>query len=360
MNILQVIPYFCFGGAETMCENLTYALKEMGHEVNVVSLYAERTPISQRMEQAGVAIHYLDKKPGLDLSMIPKLTRLIRQLRPDVVHSHLNVIKYTAPAVKLAGVAHYVHTVHNVAWEEAENVVERITSRFFFRRGWAVPVALSPEVQTSITSFYGLSREQVPVIFNGIDLSRCLPKEDYETQNLTLIHIGRFNEQKNHKGLLEAFQLVLQTFPECRLKLLGDGELRTEMEERAARLGIAEKVDFLGSQPYVYPYLRDADVFLLPSLFEGMPMTIIEAMGTGLPVVASGVGGVPDMLTPGKSGILTGAQPEEVAQAVLTLAKDPALRRTMGQSARKESRRFSAQEMARQYCAIYEGRREQV
>ena len=76
MRILQVIPYFCFGGAETMCENLTYALLEQGHQVSVVSLYAERTPISERMEQAGVQITYLDKKLGLDVSMIPKLAKI--------------------------------------------------------------------------------------------------------------------------------------------------------------------------------------------------------------------------------------------------------------------------------------------
>ena len=79
MKIMQVIPYFCFGGAETMCENLTYALKDMGHQVVVVSLYGERTPISRRMEEAGVKIHYLDKKLGLDLSMVGKLKKLMTQ-----------------------------------------------------------------------------------------------------------------------------------------------------------------------------------------------------------------------------------------------------------------------------------------
>ena len=79
MKILQVIPYFCFGGAETMCENVTYALTAMGHSVTVVSLYNERTPIARRMEEAGVRILYLDKKLGLDLSMVPKLAKLMRQ-----------------------------------------------------------------------------------------------------------------------------------------------------------------------------------------------------------------------------------------------------------------------------------------
>ena len=115
MKILQVIPYFCFGGAETMCENLTYALKTMGHSVTVVSLYNEKTPIARRMEEAGVRLLYLDKQLGLDLSMVPKLMHIMKQEKPDVVHTHLDVIKYAVAAAKLCGIRRCVHTVHNVA-----------------------------------------------------------------------------------------------------------------------------------------------------------------------------------------------------------------------------------------------------
>ena len=103
MKLLQVIPYFCFGGAETMCENLTYALQDLGHDVVVVSLFDERTEISDRMEAAGVRIRYLSKKPGLDVSVVPKLMKIFREERPDVVHTHLNVILYAVMAARLAG-----------------------------------------------------------------------------------------------------------------------------------------------------------------------------------------------------------------------------------------------------------------
>lgn len=354
MKIMQVIPYFCFGGAETMCESLTYELKKLGHQVCVACLLPERTLISHRMEAAGVRILYLDKKLGLDLSMIPKLVKLMKQEKPDVVHTHLNVIKYAAPAAKLAGVPTCVHTVHNVAQEEAEGRLQKITNRIFFRRGWAVPVALSPKVQNSIQDFYGMNAEQIPMIYNGIDLERCRVKENYASEELRLIHIGRFNTQKNHRGLLDAFALIQKKLPGCRLELLGDGELREEMEAYARELGISDQVYFLGNQPDVYPYLQDADVFLLPSKFEGMPMTIIEAMGTGLPVVAAAVGGVPDMFTDGESGFLVSKEPEKVAEAVLRLAESEALRAGMGQKAREESVRFSAAYMAKCYCDVYE------
>lgn len=356
MKILQVIPYFCFGGAETMCENLTYGLIAMGHDVTVVSLYDDQTPIARRMEAAGVKILYLDKKLGLDLSMVPKLMKIMRREKPDVVHSHLNVIKYTVAAAKLSGIRRCIHTVHNVAHEEAEGRVEKIISTIYFRLGLATPVALSPEVRATIVSFYGLKEQKVPVIYNGVDLGKCCAKEDYAlAKPARLLHIGRFNVQKNHKGLLEAFAKIAEICPHCTLQLIGDGELREETEKLAVSLGLDNKVAFLGNQTNIYSFLQEADIFLLPSIFEGMPMTIIEAMGTGLPIVASRVGGVPDMLEDGTSGLLVPCEPDAVAQAVLQLLQQDDLRKKLGTNALENSRVFGADHMARCYCDLYTG-----
>lgn len=355
MKIMQVIPYFCFGGAEIMCENLTYALKNAGQEIFVVSLYDDRTPIARRMEEAGIRIVYLDKKLGLDLSMVPKLTRIIRQERPDVVHTHLDVIKYATMAARLAGAKNCVHTVHSLADREAEGRVQKIINGFYFRRGWSVPVALTPEVQASVSEFYGLPLARVPVIFNGIDLSRCVPKTSYETgDTVTILHVGRFDIPKNHAGLLEAFRLLRETHPQTRLRLVGDGDLRPEMEALAREKGIAEFVEFCGMQSNVYPYLHDADIFVLPSIYEGNPMTIIEAMGTGLPIVASRVGGIPDMITDGESGLLVEPEPKFICDCLVRLIDAPALRQTLGENAKKQSSAFSAEHMARDYISCYE------
>lgn len=354
MKIVQVIPYFCFGGAETMCEGLTYALKNQGHEVTVVSLYGQRTPISQRMEEAGVRIVYLDKKLGLDLSMVPKLLRIFKEEKPDVVHTHLDVIKYAVAAARLARVPKCVHTVHNMADKEAEGRAQKLINGFYFRRGWSVPVALSPEVQASIVSFYGLDRDRVPVAYNGVDLSQCVPKERYSSAEcFHILHIGRFNEQKNHAMLLRVFRKLSQDNPNLRLSLIGDGELRPETEALAQTLGIGERIQFLGAQSNVYPYLHDADLFLLPSRYEGIPMTIIEAMGTGLPIVATAVGGVPDMLENGVDGLVVPCEEEAVQKACKAFLKDEKLRERLGRAARDHAVRFSAQTMAERYLEIY-------
>ena len=354
MKIMQVIPYFCFGGAETMCENLCYAQKNLGHQVVVVSLYNEQTPIAQRMEAAGIRILYLDKKLGLDVSMVPKLLHFMKQEMPDVVHTHLDVIKYAVAAARLAGIKVCVHTVHSVAHKEAEGRLQKWINGFYYRLGWSVPAALSPEVQGTICDFYGLARDQVPVIYNGIDITRCSPKASYElSEPANLLHIGRFDVPKNHVGLLEAFSRILKHRPDCRLHLVGDGDLRPEIEALAEKLQIADRIVFHGMQSNVHPYLEQADIFLLPSSYEGMPMTIIEAMATALPIVATEVGGIPDMVSDGKSALLVPCEPEAVANACLKLLNDPSLREQLGKAAREDSSRFAADHMAQCYCDLY-------
>lgn len=358
MKILQILPYFCFGGAEIMCENLTYALKELGQEVGVVCLYDRCTPISQRMEQAGIPIRYLDKKPGLDVSMVPKLCRVLKQERPDVIHTHLDVIKYAALAGKLAKVPCRIHTMHSVAQKEAEGPAQKLINTCYFRRGLSTPVALSPQIAASIAEFYGLEEERIPVIYNGIDLTKCRPKEDYAVgQTVRILHVGRFDVPKNHGGLLRVFQKLHQRFPQCRLQLVGDGDLRPEMERLAQELGISRWVEFAGMQSDVHPYLQSADLFVLPSIYEGNPMSIIEAMGTGLPIAATAVGGIPDMLENGKNALLTPCREDAILEAWAALVEDEALRERLGRQARTDSPRFSAGHMAQSYCQVYAAQR---
>lgn len=353
MNIIQVIPTFGVGGAETMCENLTYELIKMGHVVTVISLYNYHSSITDRMEAVGVGIRYLNKKPGMDISMVIKLKKIFQKLQPDVVHTHLDCIKYAVFAAKLVNVKRCVHTVHNVAEKEAGGLA-RMINNFYYKHHWAVPVALSPIIQKTIHNVYGINLNEIPVIYNGIDLSRCIPKKDYSIgEKIILLHIGRFSEQKNHKGLLEAFQKIHSEYPLCILQLIGSGEKETEIRGYIENLGLSEYVQMLGEQTNVFTFLHEADIFLLPSNYEGMPMTIIEAMGTGVPIVATLVGGIPDMLTDGKNANLVKCDAELIYKACAKLIDDLELRKKYGKSALNESKKFSAHFMAEQYCAIY-------
>lgn len=352
MNIIQIIPTLGLAGAEIMCENLTYELVKLGHNVTVISLYEYHSAITDRLEKAGVDIRYLGKKRGLDLSMIRKIKRILKEMKADVVHTHLYSIEYAVPAAILAGVKHRVHTVHNVAEKENGKLARKL-NKLFFKRCHVVPVALSELIGDSIVREYKLKKDKIPVVFNGIDLSRCILKTDYSVNgNFKILHIGRFSEQKNHIGLIKAFQLFHGKHADSELWLIGDGEKKAEIEKYAEDNGLVSAVKFLGLQSNVYGYLHDADIFTLPSNYEGIPMTLIEAMGTGQPIVATAVGGVPDMLDE-KSALLVSSEEERICAAFEKYYLNEDLRKLHGESAAEKSKLFSAAVMAEKYSEVY-------
>jgi glycosyltransferase involved in cell wall biosynthesis len=353
MKIVQVMPEFGLAGAETMCENLTYELTKLGHKVTVVSMYDYHSAITDRLEKSGIDVRYLGKKPGLDIAIIPRIKKILKEVSADVVHTHLYCAQYAVPAAMLAGVKHRIHTVHTVAEKENGKLARKL-NKFFFKHCHLIPVALSELIRDSIVKEYGINKDKIPVIYNGIDLSKCLPKTDYSIYgNFKILHIGRFSEPKNHVGLLKAFKLFHDNHSDSELWLIGDGEKKIEIERYVAENNLDESVRFLGLQSNVYGYLHDADMFTLPSNYEGIPMTLIEAMGTGLPIVATAVGGIPDMLSNNKNALLVDISFEEIANAFEQYYLDENLRKNHGQHVKERSYMFSSVTMAKEYLKIY-------
>ena len=355
MKIIQVIPRFGLAGAETMCQNLACSLAKQKHEIIVVSLYDFHSALTEKLQNAGIRIIYLGKKLGLDFRMLKKLYEVFKTEKPDVVHTHMNSVKYAMPAASLVGVPVKIHTVHSLAEKEAPSSVTKCVYSFLFKHMGVVPVALTEKVQDSITKYYNLSSKSIPVVLNGIDFSCCIPKIEYERKEIfTFLHIGRFEPAKNHRGLIEAFRIFTERYADVRLQLIGDGALRSEMEEFVKQSGIKDKVFFEGIQNNVYPFLNLADCFILPSQYEGMPMTLIEAMGTALPIIATEVGGIPDMIENGTEGILIENSPQEIVKAMEVIYIDETLRKDLGQNALRRSQSMSANAMALAYLKVYD------
>lgn len=353
MKIIQVIPFFGVGGAEIMCENLVYELKKQGHEVVVVSLYTKKTHITERLEKAQLNVRYLDKKSGFDFSMFGKLKKLFKQEKPDVVHTHIYAAKYVFPIAKKLKIK-AVHTIHSIATQESGKL-SRLFNKYFFARCDVVPVALSANVQKTIIDEYKLSVEKVPIVLNGIDLNRCNVKQNYQfIGKFKIVHVGSFGDVKNHKGLIEAFQIFNHKHPNTELHLIGEGKNRQDMEGLVAARKISNCVIFHGLQSNIHEFLSKMDVFTLPSLYEGIPMSIAEAMGTGMPIVATAVGGVPDMLDE-SSAQLVPVDVEAIAAAFEKYYLNQELRKYNGENALKAATRFSAETMAKKYIKIYQG-----
>ena len=352
MKIVQVMPDFGLAGAETMVENLSCGLAAEGCDVLVISFFDLHTAITERIENRGIKIKYLGKKRGFDPSIISKMRKIIKAYQPDVIHTHRYVLPYAFLA-SMGFKAKRVHTVHNVAQKEQTKVGKNI-NRVLFRYFNVVPVALSKEIQRTIQEVYGLPDNRIPVVFNGIDLSRCIVKESYARKDtFTVLHIGRFMDVKNHELLLRSFARFKGQHSDARLQLLGDGELKENMMQLAGQLNITDAVEFAGLQSNVYPWLHNADVFILPSKFEGMPMTLIEAMGTGLPIIASNVGGIPDMLSSQMEALLIEPKEEKIIEALEMVYSDAKKREYWGRNALQRSSLFSSQAMARKYLQLY-------
>lgn len=353
MKILQIVPAFRVAGAETMCENLCISLKNNGQSVIAVSLYSEHTVITNRLEAENIQVVYLGKKPGFDLSIFFKLFHLFHIENPDVVHTHIYASKYALPMATLCGIEKRVHTIHNIAQQE-QTKVGKIVNKFMFKHCHVIPVALSQEIQRTVHDVYNVENEKIPVIYNGINLLKCQPKMNYEViDNFKILHIGRFMDVKNHEMMLKTFLILLKRYPNIQLNFVGEGDLLSEIRNMAIKLGIDKKVIFWGMQPNVYSYLHDADLFILPSKFEGLPMTLIEAMGTGLPIIASAVGGIPDMLKDEESALLIQPNINELVKAVERLYQKKDLRYKLGKAAIKRASDFSADTMAQKYMNLY-------
>lgn len=353
MKVIQIMPEFGLAGAETMCENLSYELMRQGDDVMIISLYEYHSAITERLEKKGIKVFYLDKKPGLDFSMIVKMIKIFKSEKPDVIHTHRYVMQYAIPAAIIAGVKHRVHTVHNIAQKENTNVARKVNN-LFYKFAHVIPVALSKEVQKTIVEEYHIDSKNIPVILNGIDLSKCIVKTNYEVNDyFNILHIGRFSEQKNHIGLIEAFSIFVKKHPNAILSLIGDGEKKEEIQQLVIEKGISDKVKFLGIKSNVYSYLNKADVFILPSIYEGVPMTLIEAMGTGLPIIATAVGGVPDMLRNDEEGLLVSADVTKISNALTIMAQSYEKRKRFGVNAKSRSLLFSSKHMTEKYKEVY-------
>lgn len=353
MTIMQFMPEFGLAGAETMCENLTYELINKGHKVIVVSLYDYHSPITQRIEEHNIPLLYLGKKPGLDLSIIKKIRNVIEQYQPDILHTHRYLLKYVALASVGLPVKGIVHTVHNIAQKE-NNAIDRNINKFFFSFKKIIPVALSNQIKSTILDVYNIEESNIPVIFNGVPLLDNISSRTYENgKHIRLIHVGRFTDVKNHLALLQAITELHALEPNIILDLYGAGELKAEIDSFIAEHQASDYIFDNGLTDNIREKLNESDIFILPSKYEGMPMTIIEAMGAGLPIIASRVGGIPDMIDDGVDGILCELDKESIKTSLLKVIHDKDLRMKIGSNALGKAEKFSAKHMADSYEKLY-------
>ena len=325
MKIIQLIYSLCSGGAERFVVSLSNQLTEMGHDVTVCMLLSDQNDsyvFNRQFLDSHVRFHSMGYLPGFSLSKVTDVEKYLLLQQPDVVHCHLNVVPYIFRLAIAQKNIKFIHTLHNVAENASGKKWQKSINRFFYKHGYITPVTISEKCRQSYVNYYGLPS---PVsIDNGCEVPRksirfdevVAEVESYKNNQDTpvFIHVARFHEQKNQKLMIDAFNELYRKEVDFVLLVIGDGFDRGAGAELKGRA--CEKIHFLGLKNNVADYLYCSDAFCLTSIYEGLPISLLEAMACGVIPICTSVGGVPDVISDGESGYLSGVGLDEYIETI--------------------------------------------
>jgi glycosyltransferase involved in cell wall biosynthesis len=309
----------------------------------------------------GVPVVVLGRRRGVDLGTVPALVKWFRDNDVSVVHTHLFAAdSYGRVAAALAGVKGRFSTRHNTSsWKGGlRNFIARILSRLSTR-----VIACGAEVGRTMVDVEGLPEDRVTIISNGINLRRfdSTDRQAFRHEigvrdtDILLGVVGRLHAQKGHLDLLQALARLGPEVPPYICALAGSGELRADIEEMILAQGLQDRVKLVGQRSDIPNVLAGLDILVMPSRWEGLPMALLEGMALAKPVVATAVGGIPDVIQDGRNGLLVPpGQPALLAMAMQTLMCDRRLRDTLGAAARDTvENHFNAAATQAAYEALY-------
>jgi glycosyltransferase involved in cell wall biosynthesis len=363
VKVVQIVPMLSPGGAERVAVHIARGLNRRRYEPIVISFTGRvGCDLDHMLEDAGIEARYLGKHPGFDYRVYGRLDNVLKECEPDVIHTHLHVLRYALPSILLMKRVATVHTVHNLAEREIEPRA-RLIQRYALTHG-VKPVAVAAEVAASVESMYGIHRCRV--------IANCIPTDLYANpktprnvwrashgfndSDVLFVCVARFAPQKNHVLLLKSFAQGPASDPRAHLVLVGEGDLRAELENLARKLNLAGKVHFLGLRSDIPDVLGAMDAFVMSSDYEGNPLSVLEAMASGLPIVSTAAGGVPNLFEAGKEGFLVPpGDLSGLAKSMNSLLKYEAARQSMGTAAKNRAKEnYDVSNMVRSYEEVYE------
>lgn len=354
IKVVCIIPSILTGGAEKMAIDLVAYLNKELFDVYLISLYKDTQSVySKFIDERNVSISYLDKKAGLDFITFKNLSKKLSEYRPDIIHTHLNASIYAIPWINQNKNVKWIHTIHNEAAKEFPKVYLNIM-KYFYKKKMATPIAISERIKVSISEQYKIRKEEIPLIYNGVDTETFKPFKIENREKVVFCCVARFSYQKNHKILIDAFYRAVSKTPNISLILVGDGELRPEIEKQIEDYGIRDKVTLVGNTNDVLRYLQKSDVFVLSSRYEGLPLSVLEAMSAGLAILATRVGGIPDVVSDGEEGLLVSpGNSASLASAMVKIASEDQDRLNMRFKSLEKAKDFDVRRMAKLYEKIY-------
>jgi sugar transferase (PEP-CTERM/EpsH1 system associated) len=362
--VVHLVYSLGVGGLETLLVDCINRMPAWRHAVVCLTGY---TSFADRIARDDVELHALGKPPGLGLGTHLTFWRLMRRLRPAVLHTYnLAALEYAFTAT-LAGVPVRIHAEHGRDARDPHG----LNPKHNFLRRRLVPfvdrfIPVSEDLNRWLGDVVRIPAAKTLFIKNGVDTEKYAPgaapaaDAPFQAGDIVIGTVARVQDVKNHRALVDAFAQLRARLPELapRLKLaiVGDGPLLPAVRAQVLELGLADSVWLPGARADIAAILRTFSVFALPSLAEGTPVSMLEAMACGLPVVASRVGGIPEVVDEGVQGLLVPVgDVGALTNALARYAQDTNLRASHGRAGRaRVEDRFSLRAMVAAYGALYD------
>ncbi|MDE2027995.1 MAG: glycosyltransferase [Candidatus Omnitrophica bacterium] len=353
MRILHIVNSLECGGLEKVVIHLAAALKGKGIKTDILCLCQEgdMAPLARAK---GVSVFCLGKKDGFSISTVFKLTKKIRQGKYDLVNTHnFAPLIYGSLAARMAGVP-CINTRHGSDAQSVHALLWSLNAKV---------IAVGNYAKEELLRNNRINPRKMVVIYNAVENNEFNNgneirkiKEIVSGHNKFVGIVGRLAFVKDHRTLLQAFKNVLLHHPDACLSIAGDGPLKDELKQYVLDNGLNDKVFFLGFCQDVQGFLNLLNVFVLSSLNEGISLAILEAMSAAKPVVATRVGGNPEIVEDGVTGFLVASQSsQEMAEKISQLLDDPSLAKTMGEAGSMRAKdNFSINRMLEGYIAVYQ------
>ncbi|MGQ9611022.1 MAG: glycosyltransferase family 4 protein [bacterium] len=362
INLMHVVLSLNIGGLENLVLKLVKNINREKYNICICSLTANGE-LENEFNEIGIPVFIVQKHEGVDYSLPIRLSRVFRNRRVDIVHTHnIDPYLYGTIGAKLARVPVIIHTEHSNLFPNQKKlmIAERCLSNIS-----DMIIADSKKVADFLIQRQNIPRRKVITILNAIDIDSfdvtvdIIRKKREELgileNELVIGNVARLVPVKDHHTLLASFSKVSQLISNVRLVIVGDGPLRTELENFCAELELSDKIIFLGKRRDISELMSIFDIFVLSSISEGLSLTLLEAMAAKKPVVATHVGGNPEVVQDNVTGILVPPRnPLALAQALIILIKDKKKLFEMGESGRRRVEQyFSIDVMLEKYEKVY-------
>lgn len=350
IRLAIIVNSLYLGGSEKMVAQLVNGLDYEKFEVLLIVNHKNSfREIEKFASESKAKIVYTNKNDGFSFMAYFKIWKILNGFSPQIIHTHLSTWIYSVQWAFVHRIR-IIHTIHSAPEIEARGLMRTIIS-IAYRISVVTPVAISFKIRDDFSTLYKMPQNKIEVIFNPVDIEMYKPVIEKEDSIVCFVCVCRLVESKNISMLIDAFSIVLKKIS-CRLMIIGDGELYEYLINKVEMLNLSKSISFLGRSNSVFSDLQKSDIFVLTSKFEGLPLSILEAMATGLPIIATNVGGISDIVT--DNGIII--EPNNLislVDAMIFLAQDKEIRYKMGLRSRQNVLKYDIKEISKQYERVY-------